>query len=186
MVPNRAPGTVPSLNQPWGCFQGNCRCSSMVVPPSRLRGADAWVACWCRSPSMHRVCARPRGLRGLMSAPAWACATAMFRGLRDGRGSAVGLCAGQRQGGSTRAMKASNSSDEAKWVARPDTTCSTRPARRPWATLNSGVHLHEKRVLRGQWVGRLGVGFHRHLVSCYSGLGTITGREYRFGRVGKS
>jgi hypothetical protein len=35
-------------------------------------------------------------------------------------------------------------------------------------------------------VGRLGVGFHRHLVSCYSGLGTITKREYRLGRVGKS
>ena len=64
-------------------------------------------------------------------------------------------------------MNASNSSGEAKWIACPDTTCSTRPARRPWATFGFGVHLHQKGALRRQGVDRLCWQFHMHLASCY-------------------
>lgn len=63
-------------------------------------------------------------------------------------------------------MNASNSSDDVKWVACPDTTCSTRPARPPFGHVGLGVHLHQKGALRWQgWIvssGRLNM----RLVSC--------------------
>src|SRR5262249_4938992 len=47
-------------------------------------------------------------------------------------------------------MNASNSSGEAKWVAWPDTTCSTRPARRPWATSASACTCTRKARCAGR------------------------------------
>jgi hypothetical protein len=60
------------------------------------------------------------------------------------------------------------------------------PRQAPLGHLGLGVHLHDKRALRGQRVGRLCWWCHRHLVPCESGLRTITMIEYRRGWVGKS
>lgn len=143
------------------------RCSSSPLPRTT----------WC-DPALDLGRATPWG----RTRPAWLVGHPRPAAGPQSAGEAVplGSVRGECSSVNTRAMNASNSSDDTKWIACPDSTCSTRPARRPSATSASACTCTRKARCVGRgWIVSAGRSkcTPRHAIESVAGVGSTIRRD---------